>query len=55
VAGEPELIAIADAVPAGQDGVQVVVDRKVAAAEPVGVARGQPGDGMMGVPTGMGL
>jgi hypothetical protein len=44
VAGEPELVAIPHAFPAGQDGVQVVVHGKVAAAEPVGVARGQPGD-----------
>jgi hypothetical protein len=33
-----------DAVPAGQDGVQIIVDRKAAAAGPVGVARGEPGD-----------
>ena len=35
---------IPDAWPAGQDGVQVIVDRQVAAGELVGIARGQPGD-----------
>jgi hypothetical protein len=45
VAGrEPELVTIPDVLPAGQDGLQVVVDRQVASAEPVRVARGQPGD-----------
>ena len=43
-AGPAELIPIPDAWPAGQDGVQVIVDRKVASAEPVRVARGEPGD-----------
>ena len=40
---EPELVTIPDAGPAGQDGVQVIVDGQVASAEPVGVARGEPG------------
>lgn len=44
VASEPELITIPDTLPAGQDRVQVIVDRKVAAAEFVRVARGEPGD-----------
>ena len=39
-----ELIAVPDAVPAGQDDVQVIVDTKAAAAEPVRVAGGRRGD-----------
>ena len=42
--GPAELVTIPDAWPAGQDGVQVIVDRQVASGELVGVAGGQPGD-----------
>ena len=41
---KPELITIPDSRPAGQDAVQVIVDRKVASAQPIRVARRQPGD-----------
>ena len=43
-AAEAELITIAPVLAAGQDGVEIVVDAKMTAAEPVGVTRGQPGD-----------
>jgi hypothetical protein len=43
-ASEPELVTIPDTFPAGEDGVEVVMHRKMAAAEPVGVTGGQPGD-----------
>jgi hypothetical protein len=43
-ASEPQLVTIPDTFPAGEDGVEVVMHRKMAAAEPVGVTGGQPGD-----------